>query len=163
MGKKAYKSYKDEANVDDTYLDGSTYIKEPLLNKQRVLGMFPGLELRSDDIRGDISEFDIELLDKLHAKIDKQISNPKLNVDDLAESMNFSRSTFYRKMRNITGISPKDYLRIYRIRKSVELIETGKYQIAEIADMTGFNTHSHFSMTFKNIMGCSPKEYKNSL
>ncbi len=92
-----------------------------------------------------LSEMDKDLLEKLNGKIDGQLNNCEMLIDGLASELNFSRSKFYRKLKSNTGLSPNDYLRIYRIKKSAMLIQTDKYTFSEIADMAGFNTHTLIS------------------
>ena len=55
---------------------------------------------------------------------------------------------------------PNDFLRIYRLNRSAELIREGQFPLNEIAEMTGFGTHSHFSTCFKKHFGISPRNFK---
>lgn len=137
-----------------------------LLNRQRIQRLFTEVGSTSDCAEKalvQLSEMDKDLLEKLNMKIDKQLNNCEMMIDELASELNFSRSKFYRKLKSITGLSPNDYLKVYRIKKSAILIETDKYTFSEIADMTGFNTHSHFSASFKTHFGLTPSEYKKNL
>lgn len=137
-----------------------------LRNRQRIQQLFAEggtTNESSEKALVQLSEMDKELLQKLNAQIDENIDNCEMMIDDLAAELNFSRSKFYRKLKSITGLSPNDYLKVYRIKKSAILIETDKYTFSEIADMTGFNTHSHFSASFKIHFGITPSEYKRNL
>ena len=67
---------------------------------------------------------------------------------------------FYRKIKQLTGQTPNDFLRIYRLNRSAELIREGQFPLNEIAEMTGFGTHSHFSTCFKKHFGISPRNFK---
>lgn len=107
-----------------------------------------------------LSKIDRELLTHLDEKIEAELNNSELAVDDLACELNLSRSTFYRKIKSLTGCSPNDYIRVYRVKKAAQLIENDEYNLAEIADMTGFGTQSYFSAIFKKHFGMTPSEYK---
>lgn len=56
-------------------------------------------------------------------------------------------------------MTPSEFTRHIRLKKSAELIEEGLYPIVEIAEKVGFNTHSYFSKSFKEMFGISPSEY----
>jgi AraC-like DNA-binding protein len=64
---------------------------------------------------------------------------------------------------SLTKLSPISYIKKYRINKSVELIQSGKYSLAEIAELTGFGSPSYFSTAFKQEKGIGPREYINQL
>lgn len=110
-----------------------------------------------------ISGLDRVFLEKLYAYIDKNISNTELNVNLLGKELGFSRSNFYRKIKALTGESPNDMLRIYRLNRAAELLREHSYNIGEIADLTGFATPSHFTTLFKRMFGTTPSEYVKNL
>lgn len=100
-------------------------------------------------------------LEKVAAHINKNI-NSKLNVDQLADLMNMSRPTFYRKIKTISNLSPLDLIRITRLKRSAELLAEGVYSIQQIASMTGFGSQAHFGKCFIKQFGIAPLEYSNS-
>ena len=59
----------------------------------------------------------------------------------------------------LTGLSPVDYVRKIKLRKSLELLKEGTYNISEIAYMTGFNSPAHYREAFKDEYGISPSRY----
>ena len=67
--------------------------------------------------------------------------------------------TLYYKVKGLTGESPSTFFKTYKLNKAAELIKAGEHTISEIAFMTGFNTLSHFSTSFKKQFGCTPSEY----
>ena len=81
----------------------------------------------------------------------------------MAELMQISRSTFFRKMKALTGVSPNEYVVIYKLNKSIEMLRKGEQNISEIAYSLGFSSPSHFSNTFKARFGVSPKNYQSQL
>ena len=74
--------------------------------------------------------------------------------------MNLSRTVFYRKIKSILGVSPKDFVRDMRVKRAVQLLNTGAYSISEIAYMSGFSSPQYFSRVFREVMNCTPSEYK---
>lgn len=110
---------------------------------------------------GSLSDIDQRFLEKLHSFIDKSIENPDININVIAVELGFSRTSFYRKMKSLTGLAPNDYVRNFKMKKAAKLILDGNLSIAEISDQTGFGTQSHFSTAFKKYFGVSPKDYKD--
>jgi YesN/AraC family two-component response regulator len=108
-----------------------------------------------------LSLLDQNLLNTLNQRIEENLDSLDLSVDELAKGLNFSRSTFYRKIKSLTGFSPNDYVRVYRVKKAAQLIDDGEKNLSEIADLTGFSTQSYFSAVFKKQFGMTPSEYKS--
>ena len=136
-------------------------IESQLKNRKRIQemffnGMMPNLS------KLNINQLDLTFLSRLNFVIEKELSNTDLDVLFLAKSLNMSRSGFYRKFLSLTSISPVEYIRKYRINKSIELMATGKYSLSEISDMTGFSSQSYFSTVFKQEKNVTPTEYMDS-
>jgi AraC-like DNA-binding protein len=102
-------------------------------------------------------------MNKINKVVTKNYQLPEFNVHQLAENMNMSRTSFYRKFMNIADSSPKDYITNFRINKSIELIHTGYESFGEISCMCGFSSQSIFSIAFKKVKGVSPLQYKRSI
>ena len=62
----------------------------------------------------------------------------------------------------ITGKNPNVFFKTYKLNRAAELLNEGNLNISEIADMTGFSTPSHFSVSFKKQFGVSPREFVGS-
>ena len=69
-----------------------------------------------------------------------------------------SHSTFYRKVKALTGLTAKEYVRKFRLKYCLQLLESGDYNVTEAAMMAGFNQMAHFRQTFKNEFGILPSE-----
>jgi len=63
-------------------------------------------------------------------------------------------------VKGLTGENPSVFFKRYKLNRASALIKEGKYNVSEIADMTGFSTLSHFSTSFKKQFGVPPSEYK---
>jgi len=102
---------------------------------------------------------DETFLQNLHEVIIQNLENVDLGVDHLAEKMNISRATLYRKINAVTNLSPLELINITRLKRAAEFLSTGKYKIFEISDMTGFNSQSNFGRSFLKQFGLSPSAY----
>jgi AraC-like DNA-binding protein len=91
--------------------------------------------------------------------IEKNMDNSEHIIDDFAKELNMGRTIFYQKMKNITGLSPIDFVLTMRIKRAIQLMKTGKYNFSTIAYMTGFNDPKYFSKCFRKHTGMSPSEY----
>lgn len=98
-----------------------------------------------------ISQF-ISLLETSYAKTD-------ISVEKLSEELNISRVHLYRKIKEISGLTPVDYLRNFRLSKAVELLDKHRFSVSEVAYQTGFSSPAYFSKCFKDVFNMTPSEY----
>lgn len=89
--------------------------------------------------------------------VEKNLAN--FNADSLMEEMNSSRSTLYRKIKSLTGLSPSSFIREIRLKHACLMLENGNESIAQIAYAVGFNDPKYFSTCFKEKFEISPREY----
>ena len=111
-------------------------------------------------IDGDISEQDRNFIRELYELMDRHISEADLNVSSVCEELRISRSKFNYKLKGLTGTTPGAFFRHYKLNLAAKMLREGKYNVSEIADMTGFSSVSHFSASFKKMFGTAPKDYK---
>ena len=107
-----------------------------------------------------LSRLDQEFLDKLNDIITGNIMNQDIDLPFVTDKMAMSHSTFYRKVKALTGMTAKEYIRKFRLQHCYKLLESGDYNVTEAAMMTGFNQMSHFRETFKKEFGILPSEVK---
>lgn len=91
--------------------------------------------------------------------IERHIMESDFSVDKLSREIGMSRSNLYLKLKAITGESATDFIKRIRFKKAVELLETRRYTVAQVAYMSGFNSPSYFSTSFKQYYNCMPTEY----
>lgn len=99
---------------------------------------------------------------KLNKAIYDNMSHGNLNVEKLAELMHMSKSTLYRKIKNISKLSPNDLINITRLKKAAEYLQTGEYKIYQIAELVGYNSQISLLRNFQKQFGMTPREYINS-
>lgn len=107
-----------------------------------------------------LSGSDEDLLKRFIAQIDANMSDINLSIDDISSDMCMSRSNLFRKIKQITGVGPNEYIRLARLKRAAELLAEGRHSIADICMLVGFNSPSYFSSCFKKQYGCLPKDYK---
>lgn len=93
---------------------------------------------------------------------DVYICNSELDIAKMTEMLHISRTKFYYKVKGLTGENPSVFFKRYKLNRAAELLSDSRYNVSEIADLTGFSTLSHFSTSFKKQFGVSPSEYAQS-
>lgn len=106
-----------------------------------------------------ISKIDNEFIEKVTSIIEQNLDSDNVDVAFIADKMNMSHSTLYRKVKALTGMSANEFIRKVRIRNAEQLLLTGKYTISEISYMVGMNSVTYFRQCFKEEFGLVPSEY----
>lgn len=117
-----------------------------------------GVPLAADDDEPSLNRVDAEFLKTLDDYIRDNISEEEFSIDVMAKQMNMSRSSFYRKLKSVTSMTPVDYLKNCRLDYSAQLLLDGG-RVTEVAAMSGFTSSSYFAKCFKAKFGMIPKEY----
>ncbi len=105
------------------------------------------------------SKADEQFLGELHNIIYQNLEKANLHVEQLADIMNMSRATLYRKIKAITDLTPNELISVARLKKAAELLAEGHYRINEVASLTGFSSQTHFGRNFIKQFGIAPSEY----
>jgi signal transduction histidine kinase/ligand-binding sensor domain-containing protein/DNA-binding response OmpR family regulator len=126
--------------------------RKKLRNRYSALEEVPASELTN-------SNLDNSFFEKVNRIVEKYYTDPSFDVDHFASAMFVSRSQLYKKLKAITNLSANDFINVYRLKKSTELLRNGNMQVSEIAFATGFNDPKYFSRIFKKFYQCSPSEY----
>jgi len=100
-----------------------------------------------------------KFIQELDEVIGKNISDPKLNVNQLAKLLNISRVNLYKKCLEILNKKPSDYIIEKRINKATFLLKTD-LNISEVAYQSGFTSPAYFSKVFTAVNGINPKDFK---
>jgi signal transduction histidine kinase/ligand-binding sensor domain-containing protein/CheY-like chemotaxis protein len=108
------------------------------------------------------SKPDESFLDKLNGVIYKNIQNPDLDVEHIANFMNMSKPTLYRKVKVISNLTINELINITRLKAAAKLLEEGDYKIYEVASMVGYSSQSHLGRNFLKQFGTTPTEYQQN-
>lgn len=85
--------------------------------------------------------------------------NKKISVESISNDLGVSPSYLSRKIRETTSQTFLEILNKFRVQKAIELLNTGKYRVYEISEMTGFSEYKHFCNVFKKYTQNSPTEF----
>jgi len=107
-----------------------------------------------------ITSVDEELIKKAIEIVEKHIDDQTFSVEVLGQELGLSRTYLYKKLMNITGHGPQDFIRTLKLKRGKQLLEQSQLQISEIAYRIGYNTPKRFTENFKAEFGISPKDYR---
>ena len=132
-----------------------------LARVQRMEQKFSGAEQeRKDRVeQRDVDDNDKKLMDRIMQSVNKNLSNSDFTVEQLADDAGLSRSQLHRKMKELTGILPSDFIRNLRLEQGARLLRERKVNVSQVAYSIGFNSLGNFSKDFKHHFGMSPTEY----
>lgn len=105
-----------------------------------------------------MAESELEVMEEIERILDENIRHPDFSIDTMAGLMDMSRSSFYRKLKSLTGMTPIDFLRVQRMNRAKMLLDEGRL-ISDVAAMVGFTSPSYFSKCFRTQFGVLPKDY----
>ena len=111
-------------------------------------------------VEGGLNKEDERFCRKLERVVNARLKNPNLNVDSIAAQLNMGRTNFYRKVRELTGVSPNDYLRRARMERAAELLRTTDIPVSEVCVQVGVPDAQYFSRVFKVYYESTPKAYR---
>lgn len=160
-----------QSKIEGLELGADAYIEKPfspeflqaqiaslLTNRHKIKSYYastPLVHLRSMAY----TSADEQFLEKLNDLINQHLNNIDLDVEQLADFMNMSRPTFYRKIKAISDLTPHELINIARLKKAASLLSTGSYKINEVAELCGFASLTNFGKNFQKQFGILPSRY----
>jgi signal transduction histidine kinase/DNA-binding NarL/FixJ family response regulator len=116
--------------------------------------------LKIIDINNDepilVNELNDKFIKKAMGVVRANIANENFSKDKFASAMNVSSSLLYRKIKSLTDQSPVDFIKSIRLNHALELLQSKKYTVTEVAEMCGFSYVEYFSQAFKKHFGKAP-------
>lgn len=106
-----------------------------------------------------VSPLDDVFLTKFNNYLEKNLTSDTMSVESLAAELGMSTSSLYRKVKGLSGLSPNDFIRISRLKKAVQLIQSGETRVNDIAFRVGFSSPTYFSTCFQKQYGKTPSEF----
>lgn len=91
--------------------------------------------------------------------IEEELDNADFTVEDFASKMSMGRTLFFRRIKEVTGYSPKEYLRITRMNRAAQLLVSSGKNVSEVAYSVGMSDPLYFSKCFKQQFGVAPSVY----
>lgn len=144
------------------------YISEPgqIMLSASIGELHSTIGLRSSNknkIVNSLKPEEEEFLNRLMELAEICLDQPHYSVNDCCEKLGVSKSQLYRKVTALTAKTPNEFIKEYRLRKALRLMQRHQGNISEIAFETGFNTPSYFTQCFHKRYGILPSEYEASL
>lgn len=137
-------------------------IRKTIMAAPVIDGSGAPIAIPSTDVTEAISganPLDIKFIQKVHQLIAENISSSDFNANWLAEHMNMSPSTLYRKLRSVMGISAIEYIKRIRMKMAADMLLAGEYNISETAWRVGIGNMKYFRECFKETYGMSPTAF----
>ena len=102
---------------------------------------------------------DADFLNSLITVIEEHILEPEISVPFLCDQMHVSKSLLTRKLKGITGYSPREFTENIRMKHAARLLCDGSHNVSEVSYELGFSSPKYFTIRFKKIFGMSPSQY----
>lgn len=101
-----------------------------------------------------------KFLSNITALIEEKIADAELNVNLISEITGISSKQIYRHIKQLTGLTPVEYIRSIRMKKAAMLLAQQKFTVSEVMYLVGFSNYSYFSKCFQSIYGVNPRNYQ---
>ena len=157
------------ANGADDYIQKPFHIGEIKLRIIRLLEERARLrEMMTSALQSPAStelKFEkVDSVDDLFMKkflklIEESYSDSEFSIEKASEMIGLSRVHLYRKVKELTGVTPTDFLRNYRLKRAAALLRQKNCNVNEVAYATGFASPAYFSKCFKAVYNITPTEY----
>lgn len=109
----------------------------------------------------ELTSPDEHLMERVMKVINANIDNSDLSVELVADKVGVSRVHFHRKIKELTGQTPRDFIKSIRLKEAARLLSEKHLDITDVSVATGFKSLSTFSTSFKQVYGQTPTEYMN--
>lgn len=130
-----------------------------LKNKRRLQGKY-GVALQEEKMdKIELASPNDQMMERVMKVINENISSPDLSVEFIADKIGISRVHFHRRLKDATGLTPRDFVRNIRLSQAAKLLAGKDFDITDVAVATGFRSVSTFSTCFKGYFGMTPTEY----
>jgi len=131
-----------------------------LLRMQKELRDYYSKKFVAEPSKVVISSIDEQLLSRAMECIERNMDNYGYDVEEFVSDMAVGRTILYRKIKDITGMSIKEFILDVRLKRAAQLLGESDLTVAEISDRTGFANPKYFSVCFKRRFDISPTDYK---
>ena len=134
-------------------------IAQGLKVREKMMGKLRRNEVDFDYSEKTIDSADDKLFVRINETLKKNLDDSSFGVNELASLVGISRVHLNRKMKDRYGVSPNNFIRSYRLKQAAYLLINNNVNVSEVAYRVGFSSHSHFSNTFREYFGMTPKEF----
>lgn len=160
-----------QSRIEGLEVGADAYIEKPfspehlqvqvanlLANRAKLMRYFASRPLA--DVKSMAhTKADEEFLEQVNALIQRELTNPDMDVEQMARRLFVSRPTLYRKIKALTDLTPYELINLTRLKKAAELLNARQYKMYEIAEMVGYSSQNQFGRNFLKQFGVSPTAY----
>ena len=107
-----------------------------------------------------ITSLDEKLVENAIKYVEANIGRCDLSVEELSRGLGMSRVHLYKKLLQITGKTPIEFIRVIRLKRAAQMLRESQQNVSEIAYQLGFNNPKYFSKYFKDEFGVLPSVYQ---
>lgn len=132
---------------------------ENIIRSREKLKDIYGKQFSLETLGVERTSADDRFLQKLYQSMEKNISNPELNLESFCKEIGMSRANLYRKIKSVTGLSPSTFIRNFRLEMSAKILKEARLPVSEVFVAVGFSSHAYFSSCFKSLYHIIPSEY----
>ncbi len=166
---------REEDKLDGLQTGADAYITKPfnmeilrrtIINllsvRQTLRNKFNGNESMESKLdTQDVQSPNDALMDRIMQVINENLMNEDLSVELIANKVGISRVHLHRKMKELTNQTPHSFIRNIRLQRAAKLLRESRKSVTEVMYVCGFSNPASFSTMFKNLYGCSPRDYMN--
>ena len=134
-------------------------VRNLLENRKRLKYVYAS---GADDEARDEADPDSRFMADFGRVVRERMSDSSLSVETISSALGLSRVQMYRKVKQLTGQSPVEIIRVTRLKKAERLLKTTKMTVSEISYDVGFSSPSYFSKCFKDYFGVQPGEVREN-
>lgn len=124
---------------------------------ERYTGMVKLMDISDDELI--VTDRDSEFLNKVVQIIEENLADVNFKVSVLSRQMGMGRTNFFNKIKGLTGLSPIDFVKEFKLKKAIQLLESGNYNVSEVSYMSGFSDPGYFSRCFKEKYKVAPSKF----
>lgn len=138
----------------ESLLENRDKLRTHLLNKVRF-------EPTASEIALD-TDTENTFITKAIILVEQNLDNSSFGIDTMVDELNMSRSSLFRKIKSLTGLSLSAFIRSIRLKKAAHLILTSDLNLSQISYEVGFNDYKYFKTSFKKQFKCLPSKYSET-
>ncbi|HMR17864.1 MAG TPA: ATP-binding protein [Sphingobacterium sp.] len=165
----------DESKLASLELGADDYLTKPFIFKELILRINNILKQRerwrnynSNRIAGAkpdtrLNKYDEDLIRNIDDHLEEELDNAAYTIEDLSKDIGLSRVHLFRKLKALTGLSPSQYIRNYKLNKALSIIEKEHIRVADLAYRVGFQDPNYFLKCFKTKFGSTPTEFARNI
>ncbi len=135
-------------------------VKNMLDNQSKVKARYKKGNVVSKNIKNRSDKEGEEFLYTVFSIIQQNISNPEFTNEEFSKAMAMSATKLNTSLKRLTGRSPNELIRDYRVRKAAELLKHEDHSIQDILSLCGFHSRSYFYKCFREVFHTAPVQYQ---